>query len=30
LKNMKAHKALSDTLLAKSWDIFIKKWMNYE
>lgn len=30
LKDMKAHKALSDTLLAKSWDIFLKKWMNYE
>jgi hypothetical protein len=27
---MKAHKALSDTLLAKSWNIFFKKWMNYE
>ncbi len=30
LKDMKAHKALSDTLLAKSWNIFFKKWMNYE
>ena len=30
LKSIKAHKATFDTLLAKSWDIFIKKWMNYE
>lgn len=30
LKDMKAHKATSNTLLAKSWNIFIKKWMNYE
>jgi hypothetical protein len=30
LKDMKAHRAASETLLAKSWDIFIKKWMNYE
>jgi Cytochrome C and Quinol oxidase polypeptide I/LAGLIDADG endonuclease len=32
LKNMKAHKAFSDseTFLSKSWTIFIKKWLNYE
>ena len=30
LKSMKAHKADSETLLAKSWVIFFKKWMNYE
>lgn len=30
LKDMKAHIAASDALLAKSWDIFLKKWMNYE
>jgi hypothetical protein len=30
LKDMKAHKAMSDTLLAKSWDIFHKNWLNYE
>jgi len=30
LKNMKAHNAISKTFLAKSWDIFINKWMNYE
>lgn len=30
LKDMKAHKAESETLLAKSWIIFIQKWMNYE
>jgi len=30
LKDMKAHKALSGTLLAKSLEIFHKKWLNYE
>nr|WLF85159.1 hypothetical protein [Amanita phalloides] len=30
LKNMKAHIAESETLLAKSWNIFLKKWRNYE
>jgi len=30
LKDMKAHKATCDSLLAKSWDIFYKKWLNYE
>lgn len=30
LKDMKAHKANNDTLLAKSLNIFFKKWMKYE
>lgn len=30
LKSMKAHKAESGSLLAKSWDIFIEKWSNYD
>ncbi len=30
LKSMKAHIAPSETLLGKSWVIFIKKWTNYE
>lgn len=30
LKSKKAHKAVSETFLAKSWEIFIKKWKNYE
>ena len=30
LKDIKAHKAEPETLLAKSWDIFFKKWLNYE
>ena len=30
LKDMKAHKADPETLLAKSWEIFFKKWLNYE
>jgi hypothetical protein len=30
LKDMKAHKITADSLLAKSWDIFYKKWLNYE
>ena len=32
LKDMKAHKALpqEETFLAKSWKIFIDKWLNYE
>lgn len=30
LKDMKAPRALPGTLLSKSWDIFIKKWKNYE
>ncbi len=30
LKNLKAHKAESETNLAKSWKIFIEKWMNYK
>lgn len=30
LKDMKAHKAESETLLAKSWEIFFKKWLSYE
>jgi hypothetical protein len=29
LKNMKAHIALSGSLLAKSWNTFIKKWNSY-
>jgi hypothetical protein len=27
---MKAHLAKPETFLAKSWYIFLKKWMNYE
>ena len=30
LKDMKAHRAISETFLAKSWDIFLNKWINYE
>jgi len=30
LKNMKAHKALPESFLGKSWVIFNKKWLNYE
>jgi LAGLIDADG endonuclease len=30
LKDMKAHKALPETFLAKSWVIFFNKWLNYE
>lgn len=30
LKDMKAHKALPDTFLAKSWSIFFNKWLKYE
>ena len=30
LKDMKAHKALPDTLLAKSWQLFLSKWLKYE
>lgn len=30
LKDMKAHKANNETLLAKSWNIFLKKWLTYE
>lgn len=30
LKSMKAHKASSETFLAKSWGIFYKNWINYE
>jgi len=30
LKNMKAHIAIPETFLAKSWIIYLKKWMNYE
>ena len=30
LKDMEAHKAVSETLLAKSWLIFYKKWSDYE
>lgn len=30
LKDMKAHKAISDTLLAKNWEIFYQNWLNYE
>lgn len=30
LKDIKAHKATSETLLAKSWQNFLKKWLNYE
>ena len=30
LKGLKAHKASPDTFLAKSWEIFLNKWMNYE
>lgn len=30
LKGMKAHIASSESLLAKSWNILISKWNNYE
>lgn len=30
LKDMKAHLAMPETFVAKSWNIFINKWMNYE
>jgi hypothetical protein len=30
LKSMKAHIAVSDTLLGKAWNIFVNKWNNYE
>ena len=30
LKSMKAHNAAPETFLAKSWEIFVKKWDNYE
>lgn len=30
LKDMKAHIITNDSLLAKSWDIFYKKWLKYE
>jgi cytochrome c/quinol oxidase subunit I/LAGLIDADG DNA endonuclease family protein len=30
LKSMKAHIALSNTLLSKSWNNFLNKWLNYE
>lgn len=30
LKSMNAHKAQPDTILGKSWDIFLNKWKNYE
>lgn len=30
LKSLKAHKAGLETLLNKSWKIFIQKWLNYE
>ena len=30
LKSMKAQKAEQDTFLAKSWNLFYKKWLNYE
>lgn len=30
LKDMKAYKAAPDSLLAKSWEIFYKNWLNYE
>lgn len=30
LKDMKAHKAEPKTFLNKSWEIFFKKWLNYE
>ena len=30
LKDMKAHKAMHDTLLAKSWKYFQSKWLKYE
>ena len=30
LKDMKAHKISDDSLLAKSWVLFYKKWLNYE
>lgn len=30
LKGMKAHKAEAETSLAKSWNIFFNKWLNYE
>ena len=29
LKGMKAHIALPETFLAKSWDIFFNKWLNF-
>nr|AYE93342.1 LAGLIDADG homing endonuclease [Termitomyces sp.] len=30
LKSMKAHIALPETFLAKSWNIFFNKWLNFE
>ena len=30
LKAIRAHKALPETFLGKSWGIFLKKWLNYE
>jgi hypothetical protein len=30
LKKMKAHKALPETFLAKSWNNFYNKWLNYD
>jgi len=30
LKNLKAHKAVPDTSLAKSWSYFFNKWLKYE
>ena len=29
-KDLKAHKALPETYIAKGWNIFMKKWLNYE
>ena len=30
LKDLKAHKALEGTILAKSWKYFMNKWLKYE
>ena len=30
LKSLKAHQAIPDTYLAKSWEIFFRKWLSYE
>ena len=29
LKDLKAHKALQDSFLKKSWNTFLLKWLNY-
>jgi len=30
LKDLKAHKAIPETILAKSWQYFLNKWLKYE